>query len=106
MRERQLGRIGNGFGQRRTTSDVDRTARQPKFREDDWGRVRRVHNAVRVEVSGSVKAPEEHLSTSVLEARAPAGQVRARQSFGNRVTLDRRALRIESRYSVISTHPK
>ena len=59
-----------------------------------------------MEDSGSVKAPEEHLSTSILEARAPAGQVRARQSLRSRVTLDRRALRIESRYPIIGTHPK
>src|SRR5580704_8674395 len=106
MRERQPVRKGNGLAERRTVSDVNRTARQAKFRENDWGGVRGVRDAVGMENSGSVKAPEEHLSTWIFEARAPAGQVRARQSLRSRVTLDRQALRIESRYPIIGTHPK
>src|SRR5271166_7213597 len=106
MRERQPSRIGNGLAQWRTASDVNWTTRQPKIRENHWGCVRRVRNAVRVEDSGSVKAPEEHLSTSILEARATAGQVRARQSLSCRVTLDRLALWIESGYPIVGIHPK
>src|SRR5271154_4879582 len=105
MRERQPGGIGNGFAQWRTGSDVNRTARKPKFRENHWGGVRRIRYAVGVEDGGSVKAPEEHLSTAILEARAPAGQVRARQSLRSRITIDRLALRIESSYPLITAHP-
>lgn len=79
---------------------------RPKFRENHRGCVRSVHNAVWVEDSSSVKAPEEHLSTSILEASAPAGQVRAWQSLSRRVTLDRLALWIESGYPIVSTHPE
>src|ERR1700733_6663163 len=106
MRERQPGRISNGFAQRRTASDVNRSARQAKFRENHRGCVRRVRYSVGVEDTGSVKTPEEHLSAAILEARAPAGQVRTRQSLCCRVTINRRDLRIESRYPVIGTHPK
>src|SRR5437763_211001 len=106
MRERQPGRIANGLAQWRTASDLNRTARKPKFREHKWRGVRRVRNSVGVEGSSSVKAPEEHLSTWALEARAPARQVRPRQSLRGRVTLDSGALRVESRYSIIGAHPK
>src|ERR1700733_15260531 len=106
MSERQPGGIGNGFAEWRTASDVDRTARQPKFREHHRGNVRTVHKAVRVEEGGSVKAPEEHLPTSILETRALPGQVGARQSLRSRVTLDRRAPRIKFCYPIIGTHPK
>src|SRR5580658_1528483 len=102
MGERQAGGIGDGFAQWRTGSDVNRAARQPKFRENHWGGGRRIRNAVRMEESGSIKAAEEHLSTAILEAGAPAGQVRARQSLRSRVAIDRRALRIESHYPLIS----
>src|SRR5258708_23549955 len=105
MRESQPSRIGNGFAQRRIASDFNRSPRQPKFRENDWGCVRSVRNCVRVEHSCSAKAPEEHLSTSILEARAPAGQILAEQSFSSRVTLYCSTSRIESRYPMIGTHP-
>src|ERR1700693_6008479 len=106
MRESQPGRIGNGFAQWRIASDFNRSSRQPKFRENDRGGVRIVRNCVRMERGCSVKGPEEHLATSLFETRAPAGQIRPRQSFRSRVALDRCALRIESRYSMIGTHPK
>src|ERR1700722_1461204 len=106
MRERQPVCIGNGFAERRTTSDVDRSARQPKFGENQGRCVGRIRNTVRAKDSASVKAPEVHLSTLILEARAPAGQVRARQSLRDRVTIDRCALRIESCYPPIRTDPK
>lgn len=75
-----------------------------EIRENHRGCVRRIRNCIRMEDGGPIKAPEEHLSTSILEARALAGQIRSRQSFSGRVTLDRSASRIESRYPMIGTH--
>jgi len=96
----------DGLLERRTASNLNRTAPQPKSRENHWGCVRVFHNSVRVEDSSSAKTPKEHLSASILEARALAGQVRARQSVSSRITLYLRALRIESRDPIIGTHPK
>src|SRR5579863_6896468 len=106
MGESKLGRVGNGFAQWRAPSDFNRSPRQAKFCENHWRRVRGVRNSVRVEHSCSIKAPEEHLSIPILETRPPSGQIRTRQTFRSRVALDRCALWIESRYSMIGTHPK
>src|ERR1700730_15727064 len=106
MRQNQIPGVRDGPLKREITSTLCRVPRQPEIGKNNRRCVGSIRNVVREEGGGPTEPAKEHLSTWTLGARAPAGEIRARQSVSHRVIVESSALRIESRHPIVGAHPQ